>query len=477
MKTIIIGGTAAGMSAAVKIQKMARDPQVVVYEKGEVVSFGACGLPYYVGDQFHDSRQMIAREQAAFEKMGIAVNLFHEVTAVDTVNKTATVWDSQQAQSFTDTYDQLLVASGAYPLTPRLETPAFERYENIFHLKTIGDGRALKTYLRVEEVQEVTVIGGGFIGVECAEALLHQGKKVRLIQLDEHLLNDSFDPEISEVLAENMRAAGVNLHLGEGVQDLCGSTDEETNARIHTVVTDKGAYPTELVVIAIGVRPATDMLGPEFAKLQNGALVVDDQGRTNVAAVWAAGDCATVPHLVTGDDRYIPLATGANKLGRIVGEVMAGADSRYPGSLGTAGVKFMALEAARTGITEADAVKLGLGFKTVVINDKNQTDYYPGQKDIRVKLIYDEQDLTLWGAQITGENGAALRIDTLAAAITMKMTTKQLGMLDLLYAPPFARTWDVLNVAGNVAKPGPKTTLPAAEKPATQAEKAAIPAG
>ncbi len=456
MKTIIIGGTAAGMSGAVKIQKMAENPEVVVYEKGEVVSFGACGLPYYVGDQFHDSRQMIAREQAAFEKMGIKVKLFHEVTAVDTLNKTVTVWDSQEGQSFTDTYDRLLIACGAYPLTPPLKTPGAAKYENLFHLKTIGDGRALKTYLRVEEVQHVTVIGGGFIGVECAEALLHQGKQVRLIQLDEHLLADSFDSEISEVLEDKLRTAGVALHLGEKVQDLAGGVDEESIARVHSVVTDQGEYATDLVVMAIGVRPATQMLGSEFDKLANGALIVDNQGRTNVADVWGAGDCATVPHLVTGDNRYIPLATGANKLGRVAGEVIAGADSYYPGSLGTAGVKFLALEAARTGITEADALKLGLSFKTVVINDKNQTDYYPGQKDIRVKLIYDDQTLVILGAQIVGENGAALRIDTLAAAITMGMTTKQLGMLDLLYAPPFARTWDVLNVAGNVAKPSRK---------------------
>ncbi|WP_270789992.1 CoA-disulfide reductase [Enterococcus diestrammenae] len=453
MKTIIIGGTAAGMSAAVKIQKMAKDPLITVYEKGEVVSFGACGLPYYVGDYFHDSHQMIAREQAAFEKMGIAVKLFHEVVAVDTTTKTVTVRDNFHDETFVDSYDQLLVASGATPIMPPVTTQLDgAAFENLFTLKTLGDGRALKTYLRLEEVYQVTIIGGGFIGVECAEAFLHQGKKVRLIQLDDHLLQDSFDEEISEVIEAKLRQAGVSLHLAEGVQDLVGSLDAEGNCRVTQVVTDQGEYGTDLVVVAIGVKPATDFLGPAFAKLANGALIVDDQGRTNVPDVWAAGDCATVPHLVTGDDRFIPLATGANKLGRIAGEVMAGADSHYPGTLGTAGVKFMELEAARTGITVADADKLGYDYNTVVIDDKNQTDYYPGQKDIRVKLIYDNQTLCLLGAQIAGENGAALRIDTLAAAITMEMTTKQLGLLDLLYAPPFARTWDVLNVAGNVAK-------------------------
>lgn len=206
MKTIIIGGTAAGMSAAVKIQKMAKDPLITVYEKGEVVSFGACGLPYYVGDYFHDSHQMIAREQAAFEKMGIAVKLFHEVVAVDTTTKTVTVRDNFHDETFVDSYDQLLVATGATPIMPPVTTQLDgAAFENLFTLKTLGDGRALKTYLRLEEVYQVTIIGGGFIGVECAEAFLHQGKKVRLIQLDDHLLQDSFDEEISEVIEAKLR--------------------------------------------------------------------------------------------------------------------------------------------------------------------------------------------------------------------------------------------------------------------------------
>ncbi len=443
MKTIIIGGTAAGTSAAVKVQKMAQDPEVVIYEKGDLVSFGACGLPYFVGDFFAEESKMIARSKEAFEKQGISIRLHHEVTAVDTAAKKVTVKNLDTGTEFEDNYDKLMVASGSRVILPPVARVDFD---NLFTLKTMSDGIKVKTALADPAVKNVTVVGGGFIGIEFTEALLHQGKEVRIIQLDDRLMKDSFDEEFTELLEAKMAEANVDVRVGEAVTGFEGDT------AIKAVVTDKGRYETDLVLIAIGVRPANDFLGDEFSKLKNGALIVDEQGRTNVADVWAAGDNATVKHQVTGEDKYIPLATGANKLGRIAGESIAGADTAYPGTLGTSGVKFTDLELARTGLTETDAENLGLDYKAVVINDKNQTDYYPGQKDIRVKLVYEKETRRLLGGQIGGEKGAALRIDVLAAAIAAKMTTADLGMLDLMYAPPFARTWDVLNIAGNVAK-------------------------
>ncbi len=443
MKTIIIGGTAAGTSAAVKVQKMAEAPEVVIYEKGELVSFGACGLPYFVGDFFTDQNKMIARSKEAFEKQGITIQLHHEVTAVDTVAKKVTVKNLETGEEFSDSYDKLMVASGSRVIMPPVDRVDFD---NLFTLKTMADGIKVKAALEDPAVKNVTVVGGGFIGIEFTEALLHQGKSVRIIQLDDRLMKDSFDEEFTELLENKMAKAAVDVRVGEAVTGFEGKT------HIEAVVTNKGRYETDLVLVAIGVRPANDFLGAEFAKLKNGALIVDEQGRTNVSDVWAAGDNATVKHQVTGEDKYFPLATGANKLGRIAGESIAGGEVNYPGTLGTSGVKFTDLELARTGLTEADAKNLELNYKAIVIDDKNQTDYYPGQKDIRVKLVYEKETRRLLGGQIGGEKGAALRIDVLAAAIAAKMTTADLGMLDLMYAPPFARTWDVLNIAGNVAK-------------------------
>ncbi|MCD5028955.1 CoA-disulfide reductase [Enterococcus asini] len=442
MKTIIIGGTAAGTSAAVKVQKLAEDPEVVIYEKGDLVSLGACGLPYYIGDYFEDANQMIAREKAAFEKQGITIKLHHEVLAVDTTAKTVHVKPAE-GEEFIDHYDKLMVATGSSVVLPPVKRVDFV---NLYTVKTMSDGKNLKKHLSQADIQRVTIVGGGYIGVEIAEALLHLGKEVQLIQMEANLLQDSFDSEINELMAAKMRETNVDLHLSETVKEF------EGDRNIRWVITDKGRYKTDLVIVAIGVRPATAFLGKEFATLKNGALIVDNQGRTNVPDVWSAGDCATVDFLNTGEKRYIPLATGANKLGRVAGESMAGKATTYPGSLGTAGVKFQELEMARTGLTEREAKDLGLNYKAIVINDKNQTNYYPGQKDIRIKLIYEADTRRILGGQIAGENGAALRIDTLAAAITGQLTTETLGLLDLMYAPPFARTWDALNIAGNVAK-------------------------
>ena len=218
------------------------------------------------------------------------------------------------------------------------------------------------------------------------------------------------------------------------------------------VVTDKGTYKADIVVLATGIRPSTAFLkATGIALLRNGAIVINEYGETNLQDVYAAGDCATVYHLIREENVYIPLATTANKLGRIVGENLAGEHTAFQGTLGSAAVKVMDLEAGKTGLSESEAQKMGLNFKTVFITDQNQTGYYPGQADIAVKLIYEAETQILLGGQVIGKKGAVLRVDVLAAAIFKKTTTKELGMLDLCYSPPFSKAWDVLNVAGNNA--------------------------
>jgi NADPH-dependent 2,4-dienoyl-CoA reductase/sulfur reductase-like enzyme len=218
-------------------------------------------------------------------------------------------------------------------------------------------------------------------------------------------------------------------------------------------VTDKGSYKTDLVVIATGFRPNTDFLqGSGLKMLSNGAIVVDKKAQTTLKDIYAAGDCATVPHMVTHEDVYIPLATGANKLGRVAGENMAGGAAEYPGSLGSACVKVMDYEAAVTGLNEEQAEANGIACKSVFIKDKNQAGYYPNQQDIYIKLVYEKETKVIIGGETLGKNGAALRIDVIAMAIKAKMTTSELGMMDFCYSPPISKTWDALNVAGNVAK-------------------------
>lgn len=444
MKIVIIGGDAAGMSAAAKAKRVAKDAQVVIYEKTDVVSFGACGLPYFVGDFFDDPSDMMARTAEKSRESGIEVNLLFEAVQVDVPRKLVTLKNLTTGEERVDSYDRLLIATGATPIIPPIQNVALK---NVFTLKSVYDGIELKQASLREKNKEVVIIGAGFIGIELVEAMIKLGKNVRLIQLDSRILPEAFDQEITDIMEKELLDQGVHLHLVEKVLAFQGKTT------VTDVVTDKGTYKADIVILATGVRPSTTFLSDTgMDLLRNGAIVINEYGETNLKDVYAAGDCATVFHLIRGENVYIPLATTANKLGRIVGENLAGQHTAFPGTLGSAAVKVMDLEAGKTGLSEGEAKKMGLNFKTVFINDKNQTGYYPGQADIAVKLIYEAETQVILGGQVIGKNGAVLRVDVLAAAIFKKTTTKELGMLDFCYSPPFSKAWDVLNVAGNSGK-------------------------
>ncbi len=444
MRIVIIGGVAAGMSAAAKAKRLAKDAEVVVYEMGEIVSFGACGLPYYVADFFDDTNNMIARSPEKFRESGIEVKTLHEVIGLDSNNKKISVKNLETNEIFEDTYDKLMIATGASAIIPPIENI---NVENIFTLKSMDDGINLKKTLLNKEIKHVTIVGAGYIGVEVVEAAKELGKKVRLIQLDERVMPESFDKEITDIMEAELREHDVEVLLGEKVEAIIGSK------KVEGIKTNKGQYETDVVVIATGVKPNTKFLASSHIELYpNGAIKIDEMGRTNVEDIYSAGDCATVYHIVRKEDVYIPLATTANKIGRIVGENLAGNNNKFPGTLGSTCIKVLNLEGARTGISEVEAEKMGIDFKTVFISDKNQTNYYPGQENIHVKLIYEKDTKIILGGQIIGKKGAVLRVDALAVAIKARLTTEDLGMMDFCYSPPFARTWDVLNVAGNVAK-------------------------
>lgn len=278
------------------------------------------------------------------------------------------------------------------------------------------------------------------------EACHQLGKEITLVELDKHIMGTSFGEEACEIFEEECQKHGVTLRLSERVESFEGTP------KITKVKTDKGEIETDLVIVSAGVKPNTEFVGDALEMLKNGAILVNDKGETSVKDVYSAGDCATIKHIVSGDDVYIPLATYANKLGRIVGENIAGKDKHFQGAIGSVGIKIMDLEAGKTGLTEKELTMLDIPYKKVTINDKNQTSYYPGQTALFGCLLYDPESKVILGGQIVGKTGAVLRVDVLATAIYKKMTTEELGFLDLIYAPPFARTWDFLNVLGNVAK-------------------------
>ena len=444
MRVIIIGGVAAGMSAAAKLKRMQPEYEVVVYEKTDVVSFGACGLPYFVGGFFDDVNNMIARPAEKFRESGIDLNIFHEVIDVDTEAKKLTVKNLTTGEEFVDTYDKLMIASGASSIIPPIKNV---NIENVSTLKSMADGIKVKELMKKEEIKNVAIIGAGFIGLEAVEAAKKLGKNVVVFQLEDRILPQVFDKEVTDILEAEIRKHDVDLRLEEIVGELVGET------KVEKVITNKGEYDADLVIVATGVRPNTSFLkNTNINMLPNGAIIVDEFGKTSVKDVYSAGDCATIQNIVTGQDSYVPLATGANKLGRIVGENLAGANNTFQGSLGSSCIKVMDMEAASTGLTEIQAARLGIEVKTKFISDFNQTNYYPGRDKMYVKLVYDANTKVILGGQVAGYKDAVQRANVIAACVFGKLTTNQLGMLDLCYAPPFARTWDILNVAGNVCK-------------------------
>ncbi|WP_263081945.1 CoA-disulfide reductase [Endozoicomonas sp. Mp262] len=449
LEIVIVGAEAAGMSAAAKARRVAKDARITVFEQSTVISFGACGLPYYIGDFFTDAREMSEFSPDDFAAKGIDVKVKHKVLSVDSERQRVKVCNLADDTVFEQHYDRLLLATGATPVVPPV--PGLDeglRQGRVHCVKTMEDGIHLKEIVGSDQVTDVAVIGAGYIGLEMAEALVRQGKRVRIIENASQPLAGSFDAEVTDLVANSLEKAGVDCCWQESLQHLIINDHGDLQ-----LITDGASYRADLVVLCTGVRPNTHFVADlGLEKLGNGAIITDDQCRTNVSNIFAAGDCATVPHAQLQRPVWIPLATYANKMGRLAGETMGGLAKQFPGAYGSACLKVMDLEAGRVGLTQAEAEREGIDVKTVVIRDKDHTSYYPGQADILVKLVYEPDSKKLLGGQVAGGQGAVLRVDALAAAIKGGLTTEDLGMMDFCYAPPFARTWDALNVAGNVAR-------------------------
>ncbi|MBP5160082.1 MAG: CoA-disulfide reductase [Lachnospiraceae bacterium] len=443
MKVIVIGGVAAGMSAASKISRVDKSAEVVVYEKNGFLSYGACGLPYYVGGFNDDYRRMIARTREEFTSMGIKTFLKHEVQRVDFASKTVYVKDLETGRTFEDRYDKLMISTGAASVMPPFEG---RELLGVHTLKTMEDGIFLKELAKLPQIKNVVVVGGGYIGIECADAFVHLGKKVRIIEAADRILT-TFDEEMAEEAKKELLNSGVELCTGEKVKNFAG------NEYVSSVETDRGVYPADLVIVAVGVRPSTGFLKDTGIKLAgNGAIIVNRRLETSVPDVYAAGDCILVYNKETGDDSFYALGTVANKCGRIAGANICGAGLEFTGALGSSAIKVMNIEMGRTGLGEAEAAKRGLNYGTVLVKAYDHPAYYPDPTPILIKLVYEKGTKKLLGAQACGRKGAVMRIDIFAVAIHNGMTTEELGMTDLVYAPPFAGVWDAVHIACNAAK-------------------------
>ena len=439
MKIVILGGNAAGMSAASRMKRKAPDTQVIVLEKTETVSYGACGMPYYIADLNPDLNRMKIRPVEKFREQGIDVRLNHEVERVDRENKT--VYGSCKGEPFAISYDKLLVATGSSPIVPPL--PGID-LAGIFPLKTLEQAAALKSALGTEK--DVVIVGGGYIGLELAEAcLLRKVRSLTLVEAADHVLT-TFDDEFGEAAVAELQKHGVRVCLSQRVKGFSGE-----DGHVAAVLTEGGEVKADVVILSIGIRPNTRFL-EGVDKLPNGALITGTDMRTSDPDIYAAGDCATVMHRVLKKPVYLALGTNANKQGRLAGDSMLGKPVCFDRPLGTSMLRLMGLEFACTGLNEKTAKAQGIAYKANTVTARSHAGYYPDPAIITVKLIYDPDTKAILGAQLMGAKETALRIDVFACAIDRGMTTAELGFLDLGYAPPFASVWDAILIAANASK-------------------------
>ncbi|GGB40336.1 FAD-dependent oxidoreductase [Fictibacillus barbaricus] len=443
MKYCIIGGDAAGMSAAMQIVRNQENPDITVLEKGGIYSYGQCGLPYVVGGLIPSTERLIARSIETFrEKYGMDARTFHEVNAVDTVSKTVSGIHTKTGEPFEVGYDKLLIATGVRPIIPKQWTGA--HLKGIYPLKTIPDAEELMAGLK--DVQHVTIIGGGYIGLEMAENVLRLGKSVRIIQRSNQL-GSIFDEDLAPYIHEEAEKHGIELCLEEEVLGFKGDD------HVQFVKTAKKDYPTDLVIVSVGVKPNTEFLkDTDVALNEQGVAVVNERMETNVNGVYAAGDCATHYHRIKKLNDHIPLGTTANKQGRIAGLNMAGVEKHFKGIVGSSIIQFMDLSLGKTGLSNKEAKKLNLPYDEIKITSKSHAGYYPDPKKLELKLTYHKETKKLLGGQIIGAEGVDKRIDVLATALYHEMDVEELADLDLSYAPPYNGSWDPIQQAARRSK-------------------------
>lgn len=470
-RLVIIGGVAAGMSAATRARRTNETLEIVVYEKTGYVSYGACGFPYFIKGDVPKIEDLLVRSPAQFAAQNIQVFVQHEITAIDPAAKTVQVKNLQSGQTFTDHWDKLILATGGKSVLPPL--PGID-LNGVFALRTVEDALAIKRWLAEKQPQNAVIIGGGYIGLEMAEAFAAHGVNITIIEAQPQIL-PTIDADMAVYIEAELKAHNVELYLGHPVTGLEGDgalrrvialTAAKANqrdaasivkaavkqARVRSVLTPSVSFAAELVIVGLGSKPAVDVAKAAGVEIgQFGGIRVNNRQQTNIPDIYAAGAATEAYHLVAGQPVLIPLATTSSKQGRIAGTNAAGGNAHFSGIAGTATVKMFNLHIAQTGLTEKYAKYFGFDAQSTTISSTSYAHYMPGATPIHVKLVYEAKTRRLLGAQIIGKEGVAKRIDIIAAALRGGWTTYDLAELDLSYAPPFAPVWDPILVAANIA--------------------------
>ncbi|MEU0207182.1 FAD-dependent oxidoreductase [Streptomyces canus] len=446
-RLVVIGGDAAGMSAASQARRL-KGPdelEIVAFERGHFTSYSACGIPYWVGGEVTEPDQLIARTPEEHRERDIDLRMRTEVMEIDVGRQRVRARDLESGAESWTSYDKLVIATGARPIRP--DMPGVDA-PGVHGVQTLDDGQALIDTLAHTRGRTAVVVGAGYIGVEMAEALINRGYEVTVVNRGSEPMS-TLDPDMGRLVHEAMEGLGITMVDDAAVTKVLTGED----GRVRAVATENAEYPADVVVLGIGVRPETTLARAAGLPLgSHGGLLTDlamrVRGHENI---WAGGDCVEVLDLVSGQERHIALGTHANKHGQVIGTGVGGGYATFPGVVGTAVSKVCDLEIARTGLREKDARRVGLQFVSVTIESTSRAGYYPGASPMTVKMLAERRTGRLLGVQIVGREGAGKRVDIAAVALTAGMTVEQMMALDLGYAPPFSPVWDPVLVAARKA--------------------------
>ncbi|MEV3906783.1 FAD-dependent oxidoreductase [Streptomyces canus] len=446
-RLVVIGGDAAGMSAASQARRL-KGPdelEIVAFERGHFTSYSACGIPYWVGGDVTEPEQLIARTPEEHRARDIDLRMRTEVLEIDVDRQRVRARDLESGAESWTSYDKLVIATGARPIRP--DMPGVDA-PGVHGVQTLDDGQALIDTLAHARGREAVVVGAGYIGVEMAEALINRGYEVTVVNRGSEPMS-TLDPDMGRLVHEAMEGLGITMVDDAAVTKVLTGED----GRVRAVATENAEYPADVVVLGIGVRPETTLARAAGLPLgSHGGLLTDlamrVRGHENI---WAGGDCVEVLDLVSGQERHIALGTHANKHGQVIGTGVGGGYATFPGVVGTAVSKVCDLEIARTGLREKDVRRVGLQFVSVTIESTSRAGYYPGASPMTVKMLAERRTGRLLGVQIVGREGAGKRVDIAAVALTAGMTVEQMTALDLGYAPPFSPVWDPVLVAARKA--------------------------
>jgi NADPH-dependent 2,4-dienoyl-CoA reductase/sulfur reductase-like enzyme len=440
-RLVVIGGDAAGMSAASQAKRLRKDGlEVVAFERTHHASYSACGIPYWMAGDVHDVDELVSRTPEEHRARGIDLRMRTEVIDIDLDRRQVTARDLDAGRTYQLGFDQLVIATGAEPVRPPL--PGADA-EGIFGVQTLDDGAAVLDALE-REPKTAVVVGGGYIGIEMAEAMVRRGLSVTVVDQAAEPMT-TLDPDMGRLVHQAMEGMHIDVRTSTSVEGF----EADGDGVVRAVVTKDESFPADIVILGIGVRPNTALAKAAGLPLGDaGGLRTDLRMRVlHHDGVWAAGDCVEVLNLVSGQYGHVALGTHANKQGRVVGLNIGGSYATFPGVVGTAISKVVDLEIARTGLREKDANRAGYSYVTATVESTTRAGYFPGTEQMSMKMIAERRTGRLLGAQIVGWPGSAKRIDVVATALFNRMTVEEMTALDLGYAPPFSPVWDPVLVA------------------------------